>query len=97
MRLDAVDKQTKQLEGTGVEDVKFTENEKEVNDDEKTGPGGNVQPMNAEISSSFGVLERAAEEGGNDNATFYLQKARMAFVKAHASKPVWQADKTNFF
>ncbi|CAN0009055.1 unnamed protein product, partial [Laminaria digitata] len=54
---------------------------------ERTGCGGTVPPPYAEISSSFGLLERAAEEGRNDNAAFRLQKARMAFIEAHASKP----------
>ena len=57
-----------------------------------TGCGGTVPPPHVESSSSFGLLERAVEEGGNDNATFHLQKARIEFIEAHASKPVRQAD-----
>ena len=53
---------------------------------------GTVPPPYAEISSSFGLLEKAVEEGGDNNAAFHLQKARMAFIEAHASKPVRQAD-----
>ena len=51
-----------------------------------------MPPPYAETSTSFGLLERAAEKGGNDNAAFHLQKARMAFIEARASKPVRQAD-----
>ena len=69
-----------------------TDDEKEDGDNDRTGCGGIVPPPYAEISSSFGLLERAAEEGGNDNAAFPLQKPRMAFIEAHASKPVRQAD-----
>ena len=74
-----------------------TDDEKEDGDNDRTGCGGIVPPPYAEISSSFGLLERAAEEGGNDNAAFPLQKPRMAFIEAHASKPVRQADIRGFF
>ena len=74
-----------------------TDDENEDGDNEKTGCGGTVPPRYAEISSSFGFLERAAEEGGNGNAAFRLQKARMAFIEARVSKPVRQADTTFFF
>ena len=97
MRLDAVDEMTEQLEGTGVGGVDATDDEKEDGDNERTGCGSTVPPPYAEISSSFGLLERAAYGGGNDNAAFHLQKARMAFIEAHASKPVRQADIRVFF
>ena len=63
----------------------------------RTGRGGTVTPPFAEISSRFALLERAAEKGGNDNAAFHLQEARVAFIEAHASKPVRQADIRFFF
>ena len=72
--------------------VDSTDDDKEDGDNEMTRFGGTVPPLYAENSSSFGLLERAAEEGGNDNAAFHLQKARMAFIEAHASKLVRQAD-----
>ena len=50
-----------------------------------------------EMTSSFGLLESAAEEGGNDDATFHLPKARMSFVEAYASKQVRQTDNSFFF
>ena len=56
-----------------------------------------MPPPYAEISSSFGLLERAAEEGANENAAFHLQKPRMVFIEAHASKPVRQAYMRVFF
>ena len=65
MRLDAVDEMTAQLEGTGVGGLDFTDDEKEDGDDERTGRGGTVPPYYAEISSSLGLLEREAEEGGH--------------------------------
>ena len=69
-----------------------TDDEEEDGVNERTGCGGTVPPPYAKISSSFGLLETAAEEGGNDNAAFHLQKPRMAFIEAHVSKPVRQAD-----
>ena len=60
MRLDAVDEMTEQLEGTGVGGVDATDDEKEDGDNERTGCGSTVPPPYAEISSSFGLLERAA-------------------------------------
>ena len=44
MRLDAVDEMTEQLEGTGVEGVDSTDDEKEDGDDERTARGGTVPP-----------------------------------------------------
>ena len=76
--------------------VDSADDEKEDGGNERTGCGGTVPPPYAENSSSFGLLERAAEEGGNDNAAFHLQKARKALIEAHASKPMWQAD-VSFF
>ena len=96
MRLDAVDEMTEQLQGTGVGDVDSTDYEKEDSDDERTGCGGTMPPC-YEMTSSFGLLESAAEEGGNDDATFHLPKARMSFVEAYASKQVRQTDNSFFF
>ena len=47
--------------------------------------------------SSFGLREGAAEEGGNDNAAFHLQKATVAFIETDASKRVRQADMSFVF
>ena len=69
-----------------------TDDEKEDGDNDKTGCGGTVLPPYAQTSSSFSLQAKAVEEGGNDNAPFHLQKARMAFIEAHASKRVRQAD-----
>ena len=66
--------------------VDFTDDEKEDGDNERTGCGGTVPPPYADISSSCGLLERAPEECGNENGDFHLQKARMAFIEAHASQ-----------
>ena len=70
--------------------VDSTDDEKEDGDNERTGCGSTVPPPYADISSSFGLLDRAAEEGGNGNAAFHLPKARMAFIEGRAFKPVRQ-------
>ena len=54
-------------------------------------------PAYAELSSHFGVLEKAVEESGNGDAAFYLQRAKMAMIAAHAPKPARQADTRDFF
>ena len=83
------------LEGTGG--VDSTDDEKEGDDNERTVCEGTAPPPYVEISSSFGLLERAAEECGDDNAAFHLRKARMAFTEARATKPVPQANISLFF
>ena len=73
------------------------EEEKEEDDgDESTGRGRGAPLTYAELSSHFGVLERAAEESGNGDAAFYLSKARMAMIAAHAAKRTRQADLRKF-
>ena len=64
--------------------------------DDTTGRGGGVLPPYVERSSHFVSLEIAAEACGNGDASFYLRKARMSFIKAHVSKPVKQADMRQF-
>ena len=61
MRLHAVDEVTEHLEGTVLEGVDSTDDEKQDGNDERTGRGVIVPPPSAEISSRFGLLERAAE------------------------------------
>ena len=56
--------------------------------DDTTGHGGGAPPAYVELSSHLVSLDSAAEACGNGGASFYLQKARMSFIKAHASKPV---------
>ena len=64
-------------EGEGEEDE---ENEEE--DDESTGRGRGAPPSYGELSSHFGILERAAQDSGSADAAFYLSKARMALIAA---------------
>ena len=61
-----------------------------------TGRGRGAPPAYAEPSSHFGVLERAAEGSGNEDAAFYLSKTRMAMIAAHAAKRRRQADLREF-
>ena len=64
--------------------------------DDTTGHGGGAPPAYVELSSHFVSLESAAEACGNGDASVYLQKARMSFIKAHVSKPVQEADMRQF-
>ena len=45
-----------------------------------------MPPAYATLSAHFGHLERAADESGNGDAVFHLQKAKMAMIAVHASK-----------
>ena len=92
VHLDAVDEMTEQLNGTYVEEGGVSDDEKEESDGESTGCGGIAPPLYAQLPQYFGPLDRAAEESGNLEAAFYLQKAKIAMIKAHASKPVRQSD-----
>ena len=54
-------------------------------------------PAFAELSSHFGVLEKAVEGSGNGDAAFYLQRAKMAMIAGHVCKPARQADTRKIF
>ena len=60
--------------------------ENEEEDDESTGRGRGAPPSYGELSSHFGILERAAQDCGNADAALYLPKARMAMIAAYANK-----------
>ena len=79
------------LGGGGREDE---ENEEE--DAESTGRGRGAPPSYGELSSHFGILERAAQDSGNADAALYLSKARMAMIAAYANKRTRQADLREF-
>ena len=66
-------------------------------DDEGTERGVGEPPAYAELSSYFGVLEKAAEDSRNGDAAFHLQRAKIAMIAAHASKPARQADMRECF
>ena len=92
MRLDAVEKMTDHLEGTRAWGAWTPLMARRRTAAMKRRCAGapcrhhTLKPPSALVSLS-GQRERA-----NENATFHLQKARMAFIEAHASKPVWQTD-----
>ena len=82
MRHDAVDEQ---LSGTHVKGVNV--DEKEDSDDAATVRGAGAPPAYVELSSQFTSLER---EWGRLLAVammlFIYRRARMAFIRTHASK-----------
>ena len=53
-----------------MEEEEDEENEEE--DDERTERGSGAPPSYGELSSHFGVLERAAQNSGNADAALYL-------------------------
>ena len=93
-RLDAVDEMMETLKGTHVNEVNV--DEIEDSDDDTMGRGDRPPTPYVQLSSRFGSLESAAEACGNGEASLYLQKARMSFIKVHASKPTQQADMRQF-
>ena len=72
------------------------EEKEEDGGDESTERGRGAPPAYAELSSHFGVLEREVEESGNGDAAFYLPKARMAMIAAHAAERTRKADLREF-
>ena len=70
--------------------------ENEEEDDESTGRGRGAPPSYGELSSHFGILERAAQDSGNAEAAWYLPKARMAMIAAYANKRTRQVDLRDF-
>ena len=72
------------------------EENEEDDGDESTGRGRGAPPAYTELPSHFGVLESAAEESGNGDAAFYLLKAKMTMIAAHAAKRTRQADLREF-
>ena len=66
-------------------------------DDEGTERRVGAPPAYAELSSHFGVLEKTAEDSRNEDSAFHLQRAKIAMIAAHASKPTRQADMRECF
>ena len=66
-------------------------------DDEGTERGVGAPPAYAELSSHFRVLEKATKDIGDGDAAFHLQRAKIAMIAAHVSKPARQADMREFF
>ena len=56
-----------------------------------TAYGVGARPPYAELSPHFNILESAAGACGDGDAAFHLQKTRLSFIIARASKPVRQA------
>ena len=49
-------------------------------------------PPYSDLSGVFSPLEDVAQSAGNSEAGYYLRKAKMSFLAAHAAKPTRQAD-----
>lgn len=93
IRADAEEDMVALLAGMALNGGGSDEDEEEDdNDDQGTGRGVGPPPAYSGLSSHFGVLEKAAADSGNGDAVFHLQRAKMAMIAAHASKPTRQAD-----
>ena len=90
--LDGVEEMMKYLNEACDKEV-----EKNVSDDEKEEGEDDsgrraVPPPFAELSSHFRALESVAEKCGMKEAARHLQKAKIAMIHAHASRPARQTD-----
>ena len=98
MKLDEADDLAKALAGMGMEDSSPDGGEENENDDRNTEGGGfEPPPSDVQILQHFGPLEKYASKSGLGEAGFFLQKARMLMIEAHASKPARQTDVREFF
>ena len=64
----------------------------EKGEDEDDSGGRAVPPPYAELSSHFRALESVVEKCGMKEAAHHLQKAKMAMIHAHASRPARHTD-----
>lgn len=97
LRLDAADDMTALLAGARISSGYDEDDETEDGGGgENTGRERRAPPAYGELSAHFGVLESAADESGNGDAAFHLQKAKMAMIAAHAAKGVRQTDMREF-
>lgn len=83
---------------------KFTEESDSESEEEKLDDTGEVEsagggelmapPPNSDLSGFFGPLlvEQFAQSAGNSEAGYFLRKAKMSFLAAHAAKPTRQSD-----
>lgn len=95
----------KEASTAGKGDMKTKRKEDDEDDEDEDGEegestgrgrGGRAPPAYGELSSHFGILEKAAAESGNGEAALFLAKARMAMIAAHAAKPARQTDLREF-
>ena len=97
MKLDAAEDLTNTLADIHMEEEESSGGEEDGSDDGSTGGGGSEPPSYAGLSQHFGTLEKYASGCGLAEASYFLKKARMVMIEAHASKPARQADVREFF
>ena len=97
MKSDDAEDLTKALVGIHMEEEKSSDGEEDGSDDGSAGGGGSEPPSYADLSQHFGTLEKYASGCGLTEASYFLKKARMVMIEAHASKPARQADGREFF
>ena len=97
MKSDDAKDLTKALACIPVEEEESSDGEDDGSDDRSTGGGGSEPPSYADLSQHFGTLEKYASGCGLTETNYFLKKARMVMVEAHASKPARQADVREVF
>ena len=97
MKSDAVDDLTNTLAGTHMEEEESSDGVEDDSDNGRTRGGGSEPPSYADLSQHLGTLETYASGCGFRAAGYFLKKARMVMIKAHASKSARQADIKEFF
>ena len=95
--LDVVEEMTEYLNETCDEEVEKNVSDDENEEGEDDSGGRAVPPPYAELSSHLRALESVAEKCGMKEATHHhLQKAKMAMIHAHASRPARRTDSRAF-
>ena len=97
MKSYAADDLTNTLAGIHMEKKESSDGEEDGSDDGSTGGGGSEPPSYADLSQHFGTLEKYASGCGLTEASYFLKKARMVVIEAHASKPAREADVRELF
>ncbi|CAM9672359.1 unnamed protein product [Choristocarpus tenellus] len=92
--IDGVEEGTEYLNNIYTQEVpeNVSNDEKEGGEDDSGRRKVEVPPPYSELSSHFHHLETIAKKYGMQEAAFHIEKARMAMINAHASKPVQQTD-----
>ena len=90
MKSDDAEDPTKALAGIHMEEDESSDGKEDGSDDGSTGGGGHEPPSCADLSQHLGTLEKYASKCGLTEASYFLKKAKMVMIAAHASKPARQ-------
>ena len=94
MKSDDAEDLTQALPGIHMEEEESLDGEEDGST--SMGGGGSEPPPYADLSQHFGTLENYASGCGLTGASYFVKKARMVRIEAHASKPARQANFRDF-